>query len=121
MSLLSAFNTNIINFLDDCILIFPCDTDFKVYKRAMEMLIKYNPKKINMIFKEYIEIYRDKIYSQDEQFFLENKYDEVKKENEDEFLKVINKLKTYWLNITKDNKTKIWDWITLLVKISDRL
>lgn len=121
MSLLSAFNTNIINFLEDCILIFPNDNDFKVYKRGLEMLIKYNPRKINTIYKEYIEIYRDKIEEKNEQFFLENNYEEVKKYNEDEIFNVINKLKTYWVNIDKNNKEKIWGWIDLLTKISDKL
>lgn len=121
MSLLSAFNINIINFLDDCILLFPQDKDFKVYKKGLEMLVKYNPRKINTIYKEYIELYRDKINNKDEDFFLNNEFEEVKKYKEDEIFNIINKLKNYWKHLDDNNKKKIWDWIDLLNKISDRL
>ena len=42
MSLLSAFNNVIIEFLEDCILVFPEENDFKVYKRMISMLVKIN-------------------------------------------------------------------------------
>ena len=121
MSLLSAFNTSVINFLDDCILIFPNDNDFKVYKRALQMLTKYNPRKVNIIFKEYLELYRVQIETRNETFFLENNYEEVKKYNEEEIFNVINKLKEYWKNIDNNNKEKIWGWMELLKQISDKL
>jgi len=121
MSLLSAFNKIFLDFLDDCISIFPLDNDFKVYKRGLQMMIKYNPRKILTIFKEYLEIYREKIVSKDEEFFLENNYVEVKKYDQEEIFNVIDKLKNYWKNIDSNNKDKIWEWLHTLIKVSDKL
>ena len=41
MSVLSAFNKIVQDFLEDCILIFPEDNDFKIYKKAIDVLVKY--------------------------------------------------------------------------------
>ena len=58
MSVLSAFNSVIMNLLDDCILIFKDDKDFKVYKRGLGVVVKYNPKQVHTVFKEYLDQYR---------------------------------------------------------------
>ena len=63
MSILSAFNNVIINFIEDCILVFPEENDFKIYKKGLQVYQKYNPKKILTIFNEYMGLYRDKIPS----------------------------------------------------------
>ena len=119
MSVLSAFNKIVQDFLEDCMRIFPKDNDFKIYKKAIDLLVKYNPKKINTVFKEYIDIYRTQINNQDEQFFLENKFEEVEKYNNDEIFNVINKLKLYWKNLDNNNKEKIWKYLDVMIKLSD--
>lgn len=121
MSLLSAFNNIVINFIEDCIILFPNDKNFGIYKRGIEMVIKYNPRKINTIFKEYAEIYRDKIKTKDETFFLENDYKEVEKYNDEEIFNVIKKLKTYWKSIESNNKDKIWQYLDIMIELSDKL
>ena len=120
MSVLSAFNNVIINFMDDCILVFPEDNDFKLYKKGLQMYQKYNPKKILTIFNEYMNLYRQKILDKDDTFFLENDYEIIQKYNNKEIFEIINKIKTYW-NLKEDNnKEKIWDYLLLLIKISDQ-
>ena len=46
MSLLTAFNTQIINFLDEMIKIYPNDLDFLTFKNAITLFKKTNPRKI---------------------------------------------------------------------------
>lgn len=121
MSVLSAFNNIIINLIDDCILIFNNDVDFKVYKRALEVIIKYNPKKTLTVFKEYIEMYRPYIQEKNEKFFLDNNFDEVKKYNNEEIFTVINKIKTYWGSLDSNNKEKVWKYFIILTTLSDKL
>ena len=121
MSILSAFNNIVINFLDDCILIFKNDNDFKIYKRGLEVVIKYNPRKIHTFFKEYLEIYRPYIEQKNELFFLENNFEEVKKYNNEEIFTVIHKIKQYWTQLEKNNKEKVWDYFHILVKLSDKI
>lgn len=121
MSILSAFNNIIINFIDDCVLVFPEEDDFKVFKRGLNVLIKFNPKKILNIFKQYLVLYRQKIEEKNEDFFLENDYDIVKKYNDKEIFDIINKIKKYWKTLNNNNKDKIWEYLVLLVQISDKI
>tara|TARA_B100000787_G_C16126121_1_gene265064 strand:- start:462 stop:827 length:366 start_codon:yes stop_codon:yes gene_type:complete len=121
MSILSAFNNIIINFLDDCILIFKDDTDFKLYKRGLGVIIKYNPKKVHTFFKEYLEKYRPYIDTRNDAFFLQNDFDEIKKYNNDEIFTVINKIKTYWGDLDEHNKKKVWDYFSILSQLSDKI
>lgn len=121
MSILSAFNNIIINFIDDCILVFPEEDDFKVFKRGLNVLIKFNPKKILNIFKQYLVLYRQKIEEKNEDFFLENDYDIVKKYNDKEIFDIIDKIKKHWRTLDNTNKTKIWDYLILLINISYKI
>lgn len=121
MSILRAFNNIIINFIDDCILVFPEEDDFKVFKRGLNVLIKFNPKKILNIFKQYLVLYRQKIEEKNEDFFLENDYDIVKKYNDKEIFDIINKIKKYWKTLNDNNKDKIWGYLGLLVQVSDKI
>jgi len=121
MSVLSAFNNIILNFLDDCILIFNDDKDFKVYKRGLGVVVKYNPKQVHTVFKEYLEQYRPYIESRDDKFFLKNNFDEVKKYNNEEIFTVISKIKTYWTTLDDHNKNKVWDYFNILTQLSDKI
>ena len=120
MSVLSAFNNVLINFIEDCILVFPEENDFKIYKKGLQVYQKYNPKKILTIFNEYMVLYKVKILDKDETFFLENNYEIIQKYNNKEIFDIINKIKTYWKILDDNNKTKIWDYLLLLIQISDQ-
>lgn len=118
---LTAFNNLIFKFTDDLIETFPEENDFKVYKRALTILKSANAKKMCAIFKSYSFIYKEKILSRDESFFLENDYSEIKEANGDENTveQVINKLKKYWHELSQENKDKIWKYLETLIKLSD--
>ena len=118
---LTAFNNLIFKFTDDLIETFPEENDFKVYKRALTILKAANAKKMCVIFKNYSYIYKEKILSRDESFFLANEYSEIKQANEDENTveQVINKLKLYWKELSDENKQKIWKYLETLIKLSD--
>ena len=120
MSVLSAFNNVVIEFIEDCILVFPEENDFKVYKRMISLLVKVNPKKIISVFSEYSDLYKDQIMNKDENFFLDNDYNIVKKYNDQEIFNVINKIKQLWIHLNKQNKDKIWGYLHLLVNIKNK-
>ena len=120
MSILGAFNNVLINFIEDCILVFPEENDFKVYKKGLEFVIKYNPKKGLTIFDEYSKLYRQKIMDKNEEFFMENKYEDITKYNDPEIFTIINKIKVYWKLLDTNNKEKIWDYLGLLIKLRDK-
>jgi hypothetical protein len=126
MSVLGAFNNVLINFIDDCILVFPEDRDFKVYKASIKILVKINPKKVLTIFANNTQIYKSQILEKNEDFFLKNDYSEVinntKKTDisDDEINEIIKKIQGYWIELEKTNKEKIWDYMLLLVNLSDK-
>ena len=124
MSILGAFNNVLTDFIDDCILVFPEDKDFKVYKKGVNLLVKVNPKKVLTVFAEYTSIYREKILVKDEDFFLKTDYTDIVSSNskysESDIFNIINKIKGYWVELDDNNKTKIWDYMILLINISDK-
>lgn len=119
-SYLSAFNNLILKFNDDLIKVFPEENDFKVYKRGIEFLIKNNAKKVCNLFKINTFNYRQKILDKDESFFLKDaSYSDVVNTTDEGIILVINKLKNYWGDLSIENQTKIWEYITSLIKLSD--
>jgi hypothetical protein len=118
---LTAFNNLIFKFIDDLIQTFPEENDFKVYKRALSILKTANAKKMCVIFKNYSNVYKEKILNKDESFFLENEYNEMQTDYGDENTveQVINKLKQYWTQLSTDNKVKIWKYLETLIKLGD--
>ena len=122
MSVAKAFNNVLIDFMDDCILVFPEENDFKQFKRGAQFLKKFNPKKIPTIFKGYVKIYRSQIDNREESFFLENEYDDLDEVKDDnELIDMIAKIKKYWVGMSTENKDKIWKYLEVLVKLSDNI
>ena len=117
---LTAFNNLILKFIDDLIDTFPEENDFKVYKRTLTLLKTANAKTMCMLFKNYSYVYREKILSNDESFFLQTDYQEIKAaSDEDSVCAIINKLKIYWDELSVDNKNKIWKYLSTMIKLSD--
>lgn len=116
---LIAFNNLVIKFIDDLISTFPEENDFKIYKRAIQMLNSANSKKFCQLFKNYILIYKKCILNKDETFFLTTNYSEVIKKKTDTLDNLIIKLKGYWKTLTNSNKEKIWEYFHSLIKLSD--
>jgi len=118
--LLSAFNNLVIKFNDDLITTFPEENDFKVYKRGIILLNSANSKKICLLFKDYMVLFRQKIIEKDESFFLNNNYTEIVNNIQSDGLEsIIKKLKNYWNNMSIGNKEKIWEYLNSLIKLSD--
>ena len=126
MSVLGAFNNVLLNFIDDCILVFPEDKDFRVYKGSIKLLVKINPKKVLTIFTNNTSIYKDKILEKNDDFFLNNDYSEVINNrnsndvSDDEIYDIIKKLQEHWIGLDNVNKNKIWDYMLLLINLSDK-
>jgi len=119
---LTAFNNLIFRFVDDLIDTFPEDDDFKVYKRTFTILKLANAKKMCNLFKVYSYNYREKILDKDESFFIENEYDEIKEANGAESIGgIIEKLKQHWKTLENDNKEKIWQYLSTMIKLGDMI
>lgn len=121
MSYTKAFNNTILQFLDDCILLFRDDIELKVHKSSIEMIIKYNPKKIITMYKEYMdEDIRQDVMDKKETVFLEYNF-KSKLVNYPEISVFIDKIKYYWKTLDEYNKNKVWEYMILLITLSNNI
>ena len=122
MSVHKAFNNVFLSLLEDCILVFPNDPEFKKYKKAAKLLDTFNPRKAAQVYKDYSASYREKINAKDEGFFIQNDYSDIQEVQEDnEIVKFIEKIKSCWLQLSDENKEKIWKYLQTLSILSDKI
>jgi hypothetical protein len=126
----NIFNTKIIEFLNDLIILFPNDSDFKMYKTAINLVKLADNKKPLQYYKKFVtDEYKEHINNRNDKFFLEHDYSEIINDNElnsevgasDISSKIVNRLKGYWSSLTDDNKVIVWDYFTLFLKISQKI
>ena len=126
----NIFNTKIIEFLNDLIVLFPNDYDFKMYKTAINLVKLADNKKPLQYYKKFVtDEYKEHINNRNDKFFLEHDYSEIINDNElnsevgasDISSKIVNRLKGYWSSLSDDNKVIVWDYFTLFLKISEKI
>ena len=126
----NIFNTRIIEFLNDLIILFPNDSDFKMYKTAINLVKLADNKKPLQYYKKFVtDEYKEHINNRNDKFFLEHDYSEIINDNElnsevgdsDISSKIVNRLKGYWSSLSDDNKVIVWDYFTLFLKISEKI
>ena len=96
MSILKVFNTQLSEFLDDLITLFPNDIDLKASRVAVNTLKKINPKSLLTNWKYYVtDKYKKQIMEGDIDFFLTKDYDNDMNDVEDKgaAMEAINRLK----------------------------
>lgn len=121
MSILNAFNTHLLEFLNDVSSIFPNDKDVKKAKAGLEMLKKANPRAIIMIWKSHItNVYGQKIDDGDISFFIDKDYsfDLKNSESGNKILEAVDRLRDPVKNMGHDNQEKTMKYIQNLTKLS---
>ena len=119
-SMLTAFNNIIISFLEDLIETYPEENDFKVFKNGILTLKKYNPRKVLNYFKLYTEQYKEQIVTKDINFFINTDSNKLTNTQDNYIIQIIDKLKNYWIEMSENNKEKIWEYLNTLIKISSK-
>jgi hypothetical protein len=121
MSLLSAFNNHLVEFMEDVENIFPEDRDIKKAKTAIEMMKKANPRMLILIWKANIAVpYNNYIENGDIEFFLEKDYkqDFQGTDSEKKILDAIDRFRQPIKNMSESNKEKAMKYIQNLTKLS---
>lgn len=116
MSYLSAFNQQLINFIEELNNLFPKDKEIQLALNTVYILKKTNPKKIIEFFKEYFMPYEEKIKKMDVSFFMQKNYDNELSDYV-KSLNVITNLKKYWDIMSPKSKKNIWIYMNVLVKL----
>ena len=119
-TLLIAFNNNLNNFINELIKTYPQEGNFVVFKNTIFLIQKVNPRKVLSLFVEYIEPYKQKLLNKDESFFLEEDYTTLVRQTDSKknAWKLINRLKLYWKDTSKNNKNVIWNYFRQLIMLS---
>ena len=122
MSIYKAFNKIFISLIDDCILVFPEDPNFKNYRKGAKILDQFNTLKPAQVYKKYSSMYRQYIDTKNEDFFLNNDYSKLNVvADDDEVTNFINNIKLHWNDLSTENKDKIWKYLNTLCLLTDKL
>ena len=121
MSLLGAFNNQLLNLMNELHKLYPNDHDIATKKTALEFIKKTNPRLLANGFKKYVYPYKQKIISKDEDFFLKNSYDKEVDTTRADYVKTIMNLKNYWSEISDKNRDVIWLYFQVMIKIIEKM
>jgi hypothetical protein len=119
--LLNAFNTQLIEFIEDIELVFNEDNSVKRVKTSLLMIKKVNPTLTIRIWYTYIcSKYESEINNDNIDFFLEKDYkkDLVYMNQSDDIISSIDKLREPIRNMSKENQEKSFRYIKNLCILS---
>lgn len=115
---MDAFFSQFHEFMGELIRVFPNDEDFPAYDAGVALVQRMNPGLVLSEFAKHVLPYEEILRSRDEKFFINHTFDSLDPDNTME--NVIQKLKGYWVGMSKQNKTAIWNYILLLLDIHKR-
>ena len=119
MSNLTAFNTQLNNFLNYLEDKFPNELSIKTYHTTISLTIKVNPRVSTQFFSKYIYQYKDKIMANDESFFFKKDYSGEVENDENSMLQVI-KFKDILKDTNKEIKDQIFRYFQVLCLLVEK-
>lgn len=120
-NILSVFNKQLEELLDDIISVFPEDPDILTAKNGLMAIRKANPKLLVRIWIKYVAVpYKQQIESGDVNFFLEKDYslDLVRSDNAEKIMEAIDRLRKPVKNMSPENQAKTMKYIQNLCKLA---
>jgi len=119
MSQLTAFNSQLINFIEYLNTKFPENVQIKSYGTSIELLKKVNPRKLVEGFHQFVYPYKSQIMENNESFFMDKDYNEDVGGNSDSMLEAIQ-LKSLWGTMQQDVKDQIFRYFQLLCLLTEK-
>lgn len=121
MSLVSAFNSHLVDFFEDIQSIFPDNVDILTGKNSILAFKKVNPALIIRIWATYIaSVYADQIEKNDISFFIGKDYkdDLIYTPNAENIMEVINRVREPIGQMNPQDQVKTMKYIKNLSKLS---
>lgn len=121
MSLLSAFNNQLIRFFEQLHDSFPEEREIKMSLEAIQGLKKINPRMIFDLFYEYVYTpMGEALLREDEEVVIVYAKNMINSQfNEMSVaLMIFNK---YWPNLSENNRKVIWDYLKVLVILCEKV
>jgi hypothetical protein len=119
--ILSTFNNQFMEFVEDIHTLFPDDIDVLTTKNTLALIKKSNPKLIIKVWQTEINAkYKDNIDNGDIDFFLNKDYkDDIWAPNSEQILEAINRLRAPLRNLSEDERRKTIKYLQNLKKIAE--
>lgn len=117
---LTAFNNQFVEFIDDILLLFPGDKDLLLSKNGILTLKKGNPKLLIQIWKQFIaDVYLKEIQEGDISFFIEKDYtSDVQLLESDKVVEAINRLRNPIREMDQTNRDACMKYIQNMTKLT---
>ena len=119
-TLLTAFNSQFTDLLDDITLVFPKDVEIATAKKSFGMIKKANPKMLIKVWHQVIvSKFGNQIESGDISFFISKDYSNEFKELEqnDKIMTHINRLREPVKNMSREDQQKTMKYIQNITKL----
>jgi len=118
-TLKEVFCTQLIEFMDDILTIFPNNLDLKTGKTFIVGLTKVSKKKLVAIWKSsVVDIYENEIMNGDKEYFINKDYKEDLGEGgTDKMMSVIEDVRKLMRKTSEENKNKAMKYLQNLTKI----
>jgi hypothetical protein len=116
---MDAFFNQFHEFLEQLAQVFPDDADFPAYTMALSLLQRTNPGLVVSEFKTHVFPFTDVIQAKNSDFFLKHDFSDYA--SDDTLGQIIGKLKGMWTELSENNKSSIWNYITLILTLAKRL
>ena len=116
---LKVFNNHLIEFIEDLETIFPDNIDIKTGHTFISSIKKVNPKKLIQVWKTSVyDVYGDKIFDGDIDYFLNKDYrDDLPEDTSSKFFAILEDIRNLLKNTTIENKKKGMKYVQNLTKI----
>ncbi len=117
---LSAFNNQLIDFVQDLSETYPEERDLEKALKALQALRKVNPKLLHSAFMEYI--YPDfhiPVMEENDEVLVQNANKMLHGEHSEYAFAYIIFYK-HWSTMSENNKKMIWNWCKILVVLAEK-
>jgi hypothetical protein len=118
---IAIFNSKFEEFVKDLIVIFPEDKDFKLLGNSFRLMKLADHRKPFELFAMYGGKFEKFVETKDENFFLNHSYDDVVKSESNFTEDLVNKLKSYWSNMTDIDKESTWTYLQLFFRLKNKI
>jgi hypothetical protein len=121
MSLVSGFNSHLVDFFEDIQSIFPDNVDILTGKNSILAFKKVNPALIIRIWATYIaSVYAEQIEKDDLSFFIGKDYKEdlIYTSNAENIMAIINRIREPISRMNPQDQVKTMKYIKNLSKLS---
>jgi hypothetical protein len=118
---LSAFTTQLLNFVDDLAASYRDDADIRKAAAGVALLKRANPKLLHAKFVEVVvREFRGAIMAQDETAILARSQ-ALMAEHVAEMAHLHAVFHRYWSEMTPENQAHVWDYLKVLVVLAERV